>query len=107
MNGVKFFNGPITEEQAQSLMICAKLGHTTTPAVLISLLEERNNQRLRNADLMQALERAKMWVGQCRSWNGNYGTIAEDWLMIVRTLKGLPHPPSEFDIKHTEPGASE
>lgn len=31
----------ITDEQYQSLMICAKLGHSTTPEVLVSILEDR------------------------------------------------------------------
>ena len=31
----------LTDEQYQALMICAKLGHSTTPEVLISILEDR------------------------------------------------------------------
>lgn len=60
----------------------------------------------RNSELTQALERGKMWVGQYRAWYGDSGVVAEDHLMIIRTLKGLPHPPTEFD-KPTESGASE
>ena len=60
----------------------------------------------RNSELTQALERGKLWMGQFRAWIGDYGVIAEDHLMVIRTLKGLPHPPSEFD-KPTESGASE
>lgn len=59
----------------------------------------------RNAELTHALERGKMWVGQYRAWYGDSGVVAEDHLMIIRTLKGLPHPPTEFD-KPTESGAS-
>jgi hypothetical protein len=61
----------------------------------------------RNAELTKALERGKLWIGQFRTWIGDYGVIAEDHLMVIRTLKGLQHPPSEFDEKPTESGASE
>lgn len=59
----------------------------------------------RNAELTSALARAKLWVEDRRRF-GDDGTVAEDWLMIMRTLKGHPHPPTEFD-KPTESGASE
>ena len=51
----------------------------------------------RNAELTQALERGKLWVELFRSWFGDYGVSAEDHQMIIRTLRSLPHPPSEFD----------
>lgn len=58
-------------------------------------------QRL--ADLTSALERGKMWMGLFRAWIGNYGVVAEDHLMVIRTLKGLPQPPSEFDATLNKP----
>ncbi|MHC8300709.1 hypothetical protein [Pseudomonas sp. ZS1P83] len=48
-------------------------------------------------ELTQVLERGKLWIGQFRAWYGDSGVVAEDHLMIIRTLKGLPHPPTEFD----------
>lgn len=60
----------------------------------------------RNAELTQALERGKLWLELFRAWFGDYGVSQEDHAAIIRTLKGLPHPPSEFD-KPTESGASE
>ena len=48
-------------------------------------------------DLTQALERGKLWIGQFRAWYGDSGVVAEDHLMIIRTLRGLPHPSNEFD----------
>lgn len=59
----------------------------------------------RNAELTSALVRARLWVEECRRF-GDDGTIAEDWMMIMRTLKGHPHPPTEFD-KPAESGASD
>jgi len=50
----------------------------------------------RIAELTATLTRAKLWVEDRRRF-GDYGTIAEDWLMIERTLREIPHPPSEFD----------
>lgn len=55
MSDLKFIDGPITDEQAQSLMICAKLGHTTTPAVLVALLEERGAALFQLAALREEL----------------------------------------------------
>ena len=70
------------------------------------LLQLRLNAADQRIDeLTQALERGKMWVGQFRAWYGDSGVVAEDHLMIIRTLRGLAHPPSEFD-KPTEPGAA-
>ena len=77
-----------------------------TQQLKINELQKRLNAADQRIDeLTQALERGKMWVGQFRAWYGDSGVVAEDHLMIIRTLRGLPHPPTEFD-KPTEPGAA-
>lgn len=60
----------------------------------------------RNAELTQALERGKLWLELFRAWFGDYGVSKEDHMSIIRTLRSLPHPPTEFD-NPTESGASE
>lgn len=69
----------------------------------ITLKQRLADAKQRNAELTQALERGKMWMGMFRAWIGDYGVVAEDHLMVIRTLKGLPHPPTEFDAALNKP----
>lgn len=91
----------LREELAEEQLSCAALASGA------NLLHQRlAAAEQRNADLTQALERGKLWLELFRAWFGDYGVSQEDHAAIIRTLRGLPHPPSEFD-KPTESGASE
>lgn len=61
MSDLEFVVSPITDDQAQALMICSKLGHSTTPAVLVALLNDRLAAQSELAALREELADMQHW----------------------------------------------